>query len=250
MQTILSASIVLGGLLVWKFVGPPGVPTGGTVVVEKETREAYDLADAARRRIQILERKAWSSDEPGPLGAEEISQIGRHLLDLDASDRRFQRLDALLRKHHLEASADMKELTVCWLRTRIWKLDAQAVVGVRSDPSALPGFYLPLHRALDRWEKTRDELRELRDRADPRGEERTDDPQARKILDRLQAIRETLAEIRDEFLRLEALLSAGLRRESLPAGDLPDVELLRESASLVQQAMVSAGDLRLRFGVR
>lgn len=244
MQSILSASIVLGGLILWRIFGGSFGREPEVVVVKDATEEAYDRADAARRQIQIIERKAWSAEDPPSLTATDLTEISRQLAELETADRRFERLDGLLRKKKLEGCGDMSGLTACWLRTRIWKLDAQAVVGVRSDPSSLPGLYIPMHRALARWQEARRELAEVRSLT-VEIPTRQSAEEKRLLHARIRTIRETLVDCRDEFLRLEGFLCAGLKLESLPVRDLPDVELLRENASLVQQAMASAGQLDL-----
>jgi hypothetical protein len=245
MQGLLSTSIVLVGLLLYGILGPGETPRK-TVNVQEETTAAYDDADQARRQIQILERKALTGEAPPPFAPEELDQIREHLAVLERSESRFRRLDGLLRKHHLEECEDMKGLSTCWVRTRLWISDARAVIGLRTDPGAAPGLYIPLHRALARWQKARDELRELRSRSDAMGDP-ADTRERREVLARIRGLRETLADCRDEFLRLEGFVATGLGLDPLPVRDLPDVELLREHASLVQQAMVTAADLGSRF---
>jgi len=240
MQAILTSCIVLGGLIVWRLVGPFWEREKDPVVVKEAVEEAYDRADQARREIQNVEKKAWARAAPVDLAVEDRTAIAKQLAELEESDRRFEKLILLLRKQNLEDCGEMRQLTPCRLRTKVWILDARAVLAPPNDPSSPPGFFIPFHRTLARWQDARRELTEVRALADglPAGEKRA-------LQTRIRAIRESLVECRDELLRLEEFVRAGLRLESLSTQDLPDVETLRENTSLIQQAMLSAGQLDL-----
>lgn len=242
MRAILVTGIGLTGAIVYRLTVGGGChfPPHTIIDVEKESGKAYNQADSAQREIQCIERKAWTGEPPVDLDPADLREIGTLLPRLERARLRFEELMTLLRKKRLEDTEDLRGMIPCWLRTRVWILDARAVAGFE------PGLYIPMNRALERWRRTRRELAGFRSSA-AEIEDRDDADELRRALEQVREIRKALAECRDEFLRLEDFIRSGLRRDDLSTRDLPDLAVLREESALIQQAMASAGDLSLRF---
>ena len=133
-----------------------------------------------------------------------------------------------------------------WRMTKVWILDAADLVGPPPKPPESAGFYIRMNRALHRSEKVKEELAQLRKAA---GEirDRNDPPELEEALKQSKRIRETLSACRSELTGLEDYLRRELNEGDLSAVDLPDLVTLRGEASLLQQAMISAGEISLRF---
>jgi len=246
MRAILSACAILSGLIVWSLlhVTPARHPP---VVVDDEWREAYGNALSARKQILDVEEKAWRGEGPAGLKPEELALIGDCLKDLRTAERRLGVLAELLKRRGLEDCPEMRVFRPCWMRTKVWILDAADLVGPPPKPPESAGLYIRMNRAFNRSEKAKDELGDLR-RASGDIQDRNDPAELEEARMKARRIRETLGACRTELGELEDYLRRELREADLSSRDLPDLEALREESSLLQQAMMSAREITIRFG--
>jgi hypothetical protein len=246
MRSILSACVVLVGLIAWKVINICQLPVPHSLIVEDEWRDAYAKALSARKQIQEVEERTGAAEVPAMLKPEDLARIEGGLKELQAAERRFQALETLLRKKKLEDCNEMRDLLPCWRRTKVWILDAADLVGPPPKPPESAGLYIRMNRALHRSEKVKEELSNLR-KAAGEIQDRNDPVELEEARKQARKIRETLGECRTELSGLEDFLRRELKETDLSARDLPDLETLRGEATLLQQAMISAGEISLRF---
>jgi hypothetical protein len=243
MLLILGSCLVLGALIAWRVWAHYHRGVNVVINIDDEWRRAYDAAESASKGIFDVENKTWSKEKPVDLSPEDCLKIEQQLHVLEASEQKFQDLMAMLHKKQADDSDEMKNIVPRWLRTKVWILDASDLLEFEKKVPEYGGLYIPMYRTINRSKRGQKELVEL---AKDKGEilQRNDPAEKEKVRKEIKKIEESFAACQQELSRLEDYLKKGLTREDLSAKDIPDLETMREEASLIGQAMRTARDLR------
>jgi len=229
----------LAGMRIYRHFHPPK----GTEIVDvnAESTAAWRAAQGARGEIEKIEKKVWDKNEAlTPEDNERIKAERKKLIDAEAS---MKSLLDLLAKERKENSQDGTDILRMWMETKIWILDANDVLA-ESKPPEYGGLYIPMYRAVMKWQSALKELKELESRRDAILE-KNDPAEREKASARAKELEELFQACSEKLQALNVYVQQGTARDNLSIYKLKDLELLAEEAN---QSMLAKGQARTLKG--
>jgi hypothetical protein len=108
------------------------------------------------------------------------------------------------------------------------------------------GFFIPLYNTIGIWTTTQEAIQKLNEeRADIL--KRKDPEEFKKVRGRLEELTATLGKTAERLSGLDDYVKEKLARDDIGPKQIQDLETLRDTLALVQQAMNSVRQMRADF---
>ena len=241
---IAACAVLLAGMIAFNLY--ERLRGAGRVDLALEWEKALEGAQRAHADVLGIESKVWTKGDK--LQPEDFERIRGALRALEEkSERMGEILEATYQKDRGGGLERTRELAPKLLEVKLWVLDGADLVDSEKDAAIPPGFYIPLHAAIDASQQAQKDLSSLEKRKKEIQGREADEKEKQGAEARLAEIQSALEKARGQLSKLEEYVKKGLARDDLTADQLPDLGLLRDAASDLSQAAGRAEELMRGF---
>jgi hypothetical protein len=206
-------------------------------------QDYIDRVKIVQQEIFNIEQKVWKDN--AALTPDDLQGIRERLQVLEDVRKEFENLRHLI----IDCVAsgrdcpEVKELDRVLLSIRLRITDADDVLKTPTQPDGPGGFFIPLYSAIKASRAAQREVQDLnRDKADIL--QRNDAAEKRRAQETIARCLDVFTRAARTFADLDAYVHERLARSDLTDGDLPELKLLQDEATLVNQIIKIVRDLK------
>jgi hypothetical protein len=246
MTWIIITIVVLSGLLAYKIIVILTKPDPKILDVAKMIKDSFGEYEKAQKEVFDLYKKVWEKKET--LKPEDYETIRTRIEVFVRSHRELEDLIALLRQKKVDNSEEGILIGQCLIKMKLWIVDAGDVLDTREKPdtTAEAGFFIPLYNTIDAWNKMQEEIQKLNEER-AAILQRKDAAEFKKVRTRLEELSAALGKTAERLSGLDDYVKEKLARDDIGPRQVQDLETLRDTLALVQQAMNSVRQMRADF---